>query len=357
MKWGNGVGSLRHLLPTWLAPGLVLLAGCGATNDTNGGGSGGGGGGGAAGGPAGGSGEAGAGGASAGNSQGGSAGGGGAGGGAAGIGGAGGAAGAGGAGGAAGAGGVGGAAGAGGAGSDPTWGCLNGQDPTTTPELISIHVKVVNATSREPLAGARVRACGLLDANCQQPVLPEAVADAGGEVAVSLPGNFSGYFEVRSPAATPDLYVPELVILPKREFLRGGGLQALLFKASDAEALAVLVGGSFDLDQPSNVLGIATALDCTGANAPGVSFAVTTAEAQSPQTKSFYTDQTNLPTTVATETSASGTFGLTNLKAGLLGLSATVNAKGQSMGNPTFLFTRNGWVSLLYISPHYLSPR
>ncbi|HEU4412931.1 MAG TPA: hypothetical protein VFS43_47255 [Polyangiaceae bacterium] len=248
-------------------------------------------------------------------------------------------------------GGAGGAAGAGGGPIDVTWGCLDLPPLEPTSQIVNLELEVVSGITRQPAVGALVRACGRLDVSCELPVANDTSVDEGGHVTLPVPENFSGYFEIRSPPETPDPYVPELLYLPAREILRGQSRRAVLFKEADAASLAALIGGSFAVGEPPNAFAIATALTCTGALAAQVSFALTSPSSASASTKQFYTDPNNLPRTDATETSASGTFGLTNLNAGIVSLSATVNPRQRPMGDDALFMTRDDWLTLVYVAP------
>ncbi|HEU4407131.1 MAG TPA: hypothetical protein VFS43_17815 [Polyangiaceae bacterium] len=240
---------------------------------------------------------------------------------------------------------------------DPLWGCLDEPPLVPTSAVVDLRLEVVGAVTRTPAVGALVRACSRLDPTCSAPLAPDTPVGVGGEVIIGVPEGFNGYFEIRSPAAEPDKYVPEMLYLPAREIVRRDGpvRRALLFTAAETANLLQLVGGTFVVDQPPNALALATALDCQGNASPGISFELTTPDVASSQTVSFYTDDYYLPRTVATETSASGTFALTNLvdssAAGIVALQAIINPLQRTMGDGPVSLVRDNWMTLVYVAP------
>ncbi|HEU4407130.1 MAG TPA: hypothetical protein VFS43_17810 [Polyangiaceae bacterium] len=261
----------------------------------------------------------------------------------------------GGAGGTAGGAGSGGAAGggaSGGAAGDARWGCLDEPAPRPSNELVDVRFTVVTNAATAPALDATVRACGRLDDGCSTPVAPAAQVDAAGTIVLRVPGNFSGYFEVRSAAAGPaPSFVPLDVFLPNRRIVGGAADHRLIvFSESELGALAGFAGGSFSPADPPNAVLVATALDCQGSSAAGVSFELEPAELRSPRTGSFYTNAQSAPDQGATETAAGGTFVMTNLNAGALGLAGTLNEPRRPLGVSS-AHLRAGQVSLVFVSP------
>ncbi|HEU4406206.1 MAG TPA: hypothetical protein VFS43_13155 [Polyangiaceae bacterium] len=240
---------------------------------------------------------------------------------------------------------------------DEKWGCLDGPPLQPTATTVDLRLEVVGAITRTAAVGALVRACNRIDTTCSTPLVPDTPVGASGQVIMGVGENFNGYFEIRSPPAEPTKYVPEILYLPTREIVRREGpvRRALLFTEAEGQSLIQLVGGTFTQGQTPNAAVIATALDCQGTASPGISFELTSPDVASDQTVTFYTDRNNLPRTVATETSETGTYALTNLldssAAGTVALQATINSLGRTMGNDSVAIVRDNWITVIYVAP------
>lgn len=235
---------------------------------------------------------------------------------------------------------------------DPTWGCLDEGPPVTTNDIVPFELAVATITN-VPVTNATVRVCSRLQPlKCESPIGAPAHVDPAGVAHLEVSQDFNGYFEVYGPQG-PDVddpnFVRTLVYFPPRDIVRGGGRRVTRFNQDEVSALTALVGGSFD-DETSLLL--ATAIDCTGEPASDISFDLVTSPSETLQTRSFYLFN-GLPTLDATETGASGSFGLTNLNPGPLAISALLNPRQQlvTSSQGTTAFARGGWVTALYVSP------
>lgn len=259
--------------------------------------------------------------------------------------------------------GVGGAAGAGGGGvagqagapsDEQKWGCLDEPAPTPSADPFDVTWQIVTNAALAPAVGATARACGRLDVACDEPLAPAAAVDAEGKVTLQVPGTFNGYFEIRNESPDPaKAFVPLNVFVPTSELVRGGAepRRLIVFRGSEVLALASFVGGSFSPDTPPNAFLLATALDCLGSAAGGVSFSLTPESLRSPQTGSFYTGEDSLPSMTATETVARGLFAMTNLNAGAPTLAGTLN-EGRRPLALTSALTRDGQMTQIFVGPH-----
>lgn len=254
----------------------------------------------------------------------------------------------------AGAGGAGGGdAGAGGQGGrgEPQWACLDEPPPRPSSELVDITLQIVSGSDRKPAADATARACDRLDLACSTPIAPAAPVDAAGEVSLRVPGNFDGYFEIRSSSLGPTpSFVPVNASLPQPGLIRGTLAQrVLVYAPADLSALTVLAGGSFDAAQPPNAMLVAGALDCQGNPAAGVVFEIAPATLRSDKTKIFYVNR-GVPDSSAVETDASGSFGVTNLNAGVLTLTGSLGEPRRALPEGTAIL-RDGEMTSVFVAP------
>ncbi len=242
---------------------------------------------------------------------------------------------------------------------DLTWACLGEAPPQGTGERITVQLKVVNPINgNAPKMNSTVRACSLLDATCSEPV-SVAQTDTNGDARVQLTDDFTGYFEIISVTVdATDPEVPILAFLPPREIIRGAtGRILFAFTKRNVATLVAFAGASFpdsaDSTNPSgpfNAVLTATSLDCQGKLAAGVSFELLSSGQKSADTKQFYTNR-NFPDAAKIETDESGTFGLTNLKAGSVTVVSNVNDLQQPAAPDTSAFVRDGWITQLVVSP------
>ncbi len=242
---------------------------------------------------------------------------------------------------------------------DSQFGCIGKTAPKGTGAPVTIQLKVVSPINGSaPKANAAVRACALLDANCDQP-LTEAVTDTAGDARVQLTDDFTGFFEIISQTVDPaDPEIPILAFLPSREIIRGATGRVLFsFTQKDAQTLVEFAGASFppvaDSRNPTgpwNAVLTVTALDCQSNLLPGVSFELLSMGQRSPDTRQFYTNR-NFPDTAKVETDVSGTFGLTNLKAGSVTIKSLINERQTPLADDTGAFVRDGWITEFYVAP------
>lgn len=236
-----------------------------------------------------------------------------------------------------------------GATPDAKWACLGRPTPRPSGEPVDFVFRVARGTSNDAAVDALVRACERLDTACTAPVVAEAAVSAEGAITMQLPSSFDGFVEVRSKPDAAQPFVTLVAFLSARDAERGVmSRRVSVFTEAELSALAGLVGGSYEPGTPANAALLATALDCEGAPAEGVSFRVE--GGQSPRTQSFYTDRANVVSTALTQTSAAGTFGMVNLTSGALSLTATLNPR-QVVRAALPAFVRDGQLTQVFVGP------
>ena len=222
----------------------------------------------------------------------------------------------------------------------PGWECL-GPPPPAVPSG-NVQVKfllsdVTNATSGSqgtPIAGADVHACAKLDTGCATP-FADTTSDDAGAALVTLPGGFSGYFEIHAANFTPAIVSrpPQYVSQTQQQ-----GMADL----SLLSAGAPLAGVTQD---PNLSIAIVSALDCTTNPAEGIVFYV---GSPGPGEQVVYLSN-NLPSKSATQTdTASGSALIFNVPAGTLSVTAAFATTGTSIRTVTSLARKN-WVTLMVI--------
>lgn len=226
------------------------------------------------------------------------------------------------------------------------WGCLGSGPgrPSVTPifseavERVVFSLQVVDLSTGQIYPDATVRACGVVDINCDSPVVEGLVVDAGGWVDVPLFEGFQGFFEIESPSTVPFLfYLTEP--LPSEsvtEFPLG------VISLASLQPLVALAGLPFE---PDTGIVAFRAFDCTGTLASGVSF---TPEAETGGVPWYFVD--GLPNTRVAATSADGLFGLANAPPGLAVVDP-LTPDGLSIAGPQSLVVRAGWLSAAFVRP------
>ena len=186
------------------------------------------------------------------------------------------------------------------------------------------------------IAGTQVEACNLLDVGCQYPLSP-ATANNSGVALVTVPGGFSGYYEVNASSFTP-------TILSRPRQLSSEYAPQSLMTASLLQAAASFVGVTQDPNLGSAVV---TVLDCTSTPAADITFTV-----PSPgPTETVVYLQDNLPTQGATATDlVSGSALIFNVPPGTLTVTASFAATGQVIRTVSPV-AREGWVTYVEIRP------
>jgi hypothetical protein len=154
----------------------------------------------------------------------------------------------------------------------PDWSCLSRQTagelplPGVAGENIFYTLELVDLATLDPMTNVEVRACGLTDIGCRNPVTgDEPIKDNGaGLVSIPLTSNFDGYLEIVSPTAVPYLFrLPSTGLRTMTDFPL-----AMISLASFGDLLEAF---RLDLTQAQTLGSIGVrAFDCDGDPAPGV---------------------------------------------------------------------------------------
>ena len=227
--------------------------------------------------------------------------------------------------------------------SDERWGCLNSNSRTAEAPVFSgaaprvvLSLQIVDLSTGQIYPDAQVRACGLADITCENPVTERLQVDVRGWVDVPLFQGFTGFFEITSPQIVPYLfYLTEPVPAQSvTEYpMAAISLASLL-------PLIQLVGETYE--EGTGLLA-ARAFDCSGNTASGVSLST-----RNEGVPWYLVD--GLPTARASMTAADGLGGYLNVSPGL----ALIDVKapnGSSIAGPQSMVVRPGWMSVVYIRP------
>jgi hypothetical protein len=225
---------------------------------------------------------------------------------------------------------------------DEHWGCLG-----TTPEAATVPVfsetvdrvvysiQVVDLSTGQIYPDARVRACGIADINCENPVTDTLLVDAEGWVDLPLFRDFTGFLEVTSSEAVPFLfYLNEPLGQSMVEY------PLALISLASLPPLVQLLGIDY---QPGTGVIAVRAFDCQGATASGVSLSTEN------EGVSWYFED-GLPTSMGTGTAADGLGGLVNVQPGRAVIDMTA-PNGASIGGRQSVVVRPNWLSAVYVKP------
>jgi hypothetical protein len=224
----------------------------------------------------------------------------------------------------------------------PEWACLT---PTVEPATVPVFadtvarvvysIQVVDLSTGKIYPDAQVRACGVADVNCENPVTETMSVDDKGWVDLPLFRDFTGFLEISSSEAVPYLfYLTEPLTQSIVEFPL-----AIISRASLGPLVQLL---GVDLLPGTGV--IATrAFDCLGGPAPGV-----TLSSANEGVPWYFVD--GLPTSGGEATAPDGLGGLVNVPEGL----AVVDLEapnGVSIRGPQSVVVRPNWLSAFYARP------
>lgn len=226
------------------------------------------------------------------------------------------------------------------------WRCLEGADLREGP----VRSNAASAETRMVYSGQivdlstgviypdiSVRACGIADIECTNPVAQDLTLDASGWVDIPVFEGFTGFFEFRSPAILDTLFfVNERVERPTRN-----DFPFVVVSRASVPPLLQFVGIT---PQPNTGILALRARDCNDDTAPGVTFALDEGEGTP-----FYFNG-DLPTGTATATDEAGIGGYVNMQAGRAVVSAT-NSAGTPIMAPQAILIRDGWLSGLIVRP------
>jgi hypothetical protein len=222
------------------------------------------------------------------------------------------------------------------------WSCLDPDEPVAPGPVaagvagrVVYSLQVVDLTTGQLHPDARVRACGLADINCDDPVTNWLAVDAEGWVDVPLFRDFAGFFEVMASDTVPFLfYLAEPVRESTVEYPLG------VVSVASLGPLVQLLGVPVE---PENSVIAARAFNCQGDPATDVSLST-----DGGGVPWYFVD--GLPTATSSGTGADGLAGLANVEPGL----AVFDMKapnGISIGGPQSVVVRQNWLSALFVRP------
>lgn len=222
------------------------------------------------------------------------------------------------------------------------WSCLTpNQEPAAPPVFsgtanrVIYSVQVIDLSTGQTYPDAVVRACGIADINCENPVTDRLTVDAEGWVDLPLFQNFIGFLEVESSSAVPYLFY---LTDPLSGSLTEYPL-AIISRASLAP-LVELLGVSL---QAGTGVFAARVFDCEGNTASGVALS-----SDSEGTPWYFAD--GLPTASTGVTSSDGLGGFVNMQPGLAMVDMTAPG-GISIAGPQSVVIRPGWLSAVFVRP------
>lgn len=218
------------------------------------------------------------------------------------------------------------------------WSCLRDTtDPPKTPgspgNAVIYSLRLVDLATDMPYPDVPVRACGLTDLDCLNPVTDNLHTDADGLVNVRLTENFSGYLEIKSNDAVPYLFhLPDSVLRTQADY----PLAMIAIRS-----FSVLLSAFALPTDPSSLASIGfRAFDCRGVPAAGVSFH------SSANGLAWYFDA-GLPSTTRTQTDASGLGGFIGSTTGVSTLDAEL-PDGRVIASKSVI-VREGWMTAGYL--------
>ncbi len=212
--------------------------------------------------------------------------------------------------------------------ADPVWGCLgNVPNPTPNPDLkVSFSVQL-QTLEQDPVSEATVDVCDKVDLNCTStnPSYPKGIKPDGmGNVTLTVPQGFDGFVRVTSPETL------DARVFVGRPLMAPPNVKAVrLIQPSDYQTLIAYAGLKLDMTRGTAIFLVE---DCSTNGAAGVTFACSTADAES---QSFYLINQD-PIIKANATDADGFGGVLNLPVGSSIGSATLADGGAYVGQTTF---------------------
>lgn len=180
-----------------------------------------------------------------------------------------------------------------------------------------------------------IKACGQLDLDCENPVVPELEVNAGEPVDFEVPTGFAGYFEIHNPDT-----LDALLFMARPVIQDTVGWNVTVPNEGLVAQLGLATGETVD---PELGIILALARDCDAKPLEGVTFS------NSEGGLGFYIIA-NLPNTKITETGAQGAAGYVNIPISTTALSGVHNASGKTLG-PSSVRVKPHWISLVEIFP------
>jgi hypothetical protein len=225
---------------------------------------------------------------------------------------------------------------------DEHWSCLGtAREPAKVPvfsetvDRVVYSIQVVDLSTGQIYSDARIRACGVADINCENPVTDTLSVDAEGWVDIPLFRDFTGFLEVTSSEAVPYIfYLNEPLGQSMVEY------PLALISLASLGPLVGLLGVDY---RPGTGVIAVRAFDCRGDTASGVALST-----ENEGVRWYFAD--GLPTSKGTRTDADGLSGLVNVQPGLAVVDVTA-PNGVSIGGRQSVVVRPNWLSAVYVKP------
>jgi hypothetical protein len=227
-------------------------------------------------------------------------------------------------------------------GSNGNWDCV---DPvmraaprpvfSETVDRLVYSIQLVDLSTGQLYPDVRVRACGIADINCENPVTDMLSVDAQGWVDLPLFRNFTGFLEITSSAAVSTLFY---LTDPVEESIVEYPLA--LVSIASLGPLVELLGVQ---PEPNTGIVALRVFDCDGSTASGVS--LSTDDAGMPW---YFVD--GLPSSTSRGTGADGLTGLVNVEPGLAEIDLRA-PNGLSVDGLQSFVVRPNWLSYGYVRP------
>jgi hypothetical protein len=233
--------------------------------------------------------------------------------------------------------------------SDPRWSCLSASaERPPTPFFsgaagrVIASFQVLDLTTGQLYPNARIRACGLADVTCENPVTDWFQVDSSGWVDLPLYQGYTGFLEVESPGEMVPylLYMTEPLTGPITEYPLGA------ISAASLLPLLQLVGLTY---VPGSGLIALRIFDCQGNTAAGASVS-----SELDAVSYYFVD--GLPSVTAAETDEGGVAGFVNLPPRVVVIDVTA-PNGLSIAGPQSFAIRSGWLSGMFVRPPGVAPR
>ena len=218
------------------------------------------------------------------------------------------------------------------------WTCL--EKPAPEPPSANLELELfldnTGTSIASPIGGADVRACNALDIGCEAP-LGDVMSDDAGIALLTVPGGFTGYYEVRAPDFTPAV----LARAPQYSSeYQAQGLGNLMLLSAGASFAGIT-------QDPSLSIAVVTALDCTSTPSAGIVFSVAAPGANEQVVYLL----NNVPAASASQTdSASGAALVFNVPPPSFEVTASFAATNEPIRAVSTL-AREGWVTYVEIRP------
>ncbi|HTV18529.1 MAG TPA: hypothetical protein VMG12_07655 [Polyangiaceae bacterium] len=220
---------------------------------------------------------------------------------------------------------------------DPRWSCLDAPEPARAVPLVravELTLGVADSVTERPPEGLVARACQRLDVMCNTPLTSDMTVQADGALHLSVPQEFDGFIELRSPTTVPTMFYIN------RPLMRD--TQDAIVIVSTLALGGLAATGNVTLDPTlGNVL--IRVFDCQGAPASGVELA-------NDLGGEVFAFVGGLPRVGESVTRADGVGGFVNVPPDFAVLQGIVAASGREVGTES-VTVRAGWFSYGDVAP------